>query len=341
MLHIETRGTWREMGRQIGEQFRRWFPPVLEHFAPYLRSDFESVRPAVRRIGRMLEKNAPDLLEETRGVAEGAGFEPEVMLGLRFFNEIRGFGADGCSGVFVADAPEGPLLARTCDIEPDISFEIQLCRVSRPNEGPGTVTVTYLPLTGGMGVNEHGLAVTGSSAPIRPRKTTVGLPVALINHRLLGRCRNVPEARRLLSSVKARCKPVLELVADAAGKSMLVEMAAGRPIVILPRDKQQTWQACSNICFSGRLPCQGQPHYLYNAYARYGRIVHHLQEGLVERSVAGMKRLLKDVAQPGPICPKGASPLETAYAFVVETHARAMHLCAGNPNEGTYRRISL
>ncbi len=38
----------------------------------------------------------PDLIEETEGMARGAGMEPELLLGYRFFNEIRDPDASVC-----------------------------------------------------------------------------------------------------------------------------------------------------------------------------------------------------------------------------------------------------
>ena len=36
MLQIETAGSWRDMGRQVGEEFRGHFAPMLDRFAPWL-----------------------------------------------------------------------------------------------------------------------------------------------------------------------------------------------------------------------------------------------------------------------------------------------------------------
>jgi len=340
MLHIETHGTWREMGRQIGEEFREHFAPVLDHFAAWLRDDLDAYRPAAGAIRALVLEHCPELQEETLGMAEAVGFEPDLMLGLRFFNELRHY-RTGCSGAFISDAAEGPLLVRTCDIEPDIGARIQLCRVNRPADGPHTITCTYLGMTGGVGFNEHGLAVTGSSAPADVPPATEGVPMAIGNFLLMNRCRSLDEATGLLSRLTMRGKAAVLLICDETGSSALVELASGHAPVIMPREEARSWQACSNFCPSGRIPNRDDPRVMENAYTRYGRMVHLLDGGLAERSVEGMKNLIADIVQPGPVCHAPQCWFKTAYAFVAEVRSRRMHLCPGHPAEVSYTEVSL
>ena len=341
MLHIETHGPWREMGRQIGEEFRDRFPELLEHFAGWLVSDLDGFRPAVGRLREVVRRHCPELDEETAGMAEATGIEPDVMLGYRFFNEIRNYREEGCTGAFLADADEGPLLARTCDIEPDVSAEIQLCRVNRPDEGARTINVTYLGLTGGVGLNEHGIGLTGSSASTNAVAAGEGLPTALMNHMVMSRCRSLDDVRELLGRHTMRCKGAVELACDAQGDSMLIELASGYKPVIVPRREDRSWQVCSNFFPSGRIPALRRPPYLQSAYARYGRLVHQLDWGLAEHSVPGLKALFEDIAQPGLVAPEEYCWIHTAYAFVVELKARRMHLCPGHPSREKYIEVSL
>lgn len=341
MLHIETRGSWREMGRQMGETFRDWFAPTLEHFAPWLVREPETWAPAVATVRAILEQHAPELIEETEGMAEGAGLDGTTMLGLRYFNELRKYGPPGCSGLFIARTDRGPLLARTCDIEPDISAEIQLVRVCRPDGGPDTILVTYLPLTGGVGLNEHGLALAGSSATAVGTPEAEGVPLAVVNHLMMHRCADTAEACETASSFSVRGKGAVEIVCDGSGASALLEFAPGHETILNPRRTSRSWQVCSNFCFSPELVNAAGPAYLENAYARYGRIMHQVAEGFMSRTLAGVKQLFADIAQPGPICHEPHGAFRTAYTFVIELRHRTMHLCPGHPAENDYMEISL
>ena len=342
MLRIETAGSWSEMGEQVGEAFRDRFELVLDRFAPWLASDLDGLRPEIAGLRRLLGDHCPELIEETEGMARAVGLDPDLMLGLRYFNELREHAAPGCSGLFLAESDCGPLLARTCDIEPDLSAEIQLLRVNRPDDGPATVLVTYLVLTGGVGLTEHGLAMTGSSATPKvnsPRGE--GLPIAVVNHLLMTRCRGVEDARELLETHQVRGKGAVELVCDESGKSVMVEYVPGQPTIVTERAADRDWQACSNFCFSGGLTNSMDARYLQNAYARYGRVVHQVGEGIMDRSVDGVKQLFLEISQPGMVCPEEHCFFHTAYAFVIDVRARKMHLCPGHPAKEEYMEIVL
>jgi len=341
MLRIETRGSWREMGRQLGEEFREWFPVCLERYASWLTAELDRWRPAIAEIRELLQRHCPELAEETAGMAEALSLDDDLMLGLRYFNELRQRVRPGCSGVFIADSDAGPLLARTCDLEPDVSSEVQLLRVCRPRDGMQTMLTTYLPLTGGVGLNEHGLGVAGSSATPDVPPARGGLPIAVVNHMVMTRCRNVDDAARLVAEHEVCGKGCVELVCDASGGSMLVEFVPGRTAIRTRRRPDRTWQACTNFCFSPGLVIASGPAYLQNAYSRYGRIVHQVGEGFMPPTVDGMKQLIAEIANPGMVCHEPWCSFKTAYASIAELANGKMHICPGHPAEVGFETVSL
>ena len=128
---------------------------------------------------------------------------------------------------------------------------------------------------------------------------------------------------------------------DAAGASVLVEFVPGRMPLVTPRRADRDWQACTNFFFSPEIPNRPKADYLENAYARYGRIEHRLEEARVERSFDGLVALLREVGQPGLCCPAGEGRLATAYSQVMDPVRRTMHLAPGNPNEVPFEEIAL
>ena len=76
MLQIETKGSWRAMGQQIGETFRHWFEASLDRFAPWLVEDLDRYRPAIAEIRSILELYCSELNEETEGMAGGKDVGP-------------------------------------------------------------------------------------------------------------------------------------------------------------------------------------------------------------------------------------------------------------------------
>ncbi len=342
MLRIETRGTWREMGAQLAEEFRPRFEPVLERFAPWLARDLDHFRPAVAALRQTVLRLVPEIEEETQGMASALNWDADLALGLRYFNEIRTWQLPGCTGIFLNTGDRGPLLARTCDLEPDMSAEVQLCRVNRPRDGIATVLMTYLPLTAGVGFNELGIAFTGASASTKGPANAEGIPGAVFNQMLITRCRSLAEVTDLAARHTLRGKGAIQLACDAEGRSLLLELTAGSPIRVTPRRRDRDWQACTNFCQSKGLVPDADAAYLENAYARYGRLVHQLNEASgMERTLAGIQRLLLDVAQPGMVCHAPHCTFNTVYTFIVELRQRRMHLCPGHPAQTAYEEVAL
>ena len=339
MYHIETYGSPRQMGQQIGDALGDQFDRIIDRYAPWIRGMDDRRRAAVAALRDVTARHAPEVLEETAGMAEAVGMDEQELLGLRMFNEVKHY-MPSCSGLVICDSDRGPLLARTCDLEPDISQEIQLSRVSRPNEGPATVTVTYLPMVSSLGFNEHGIAMTGSSAVSKGDPAMDGLPMAVLNTVSLKYCKSLEDVAGWLTGKTLRGKGAIQLFCDAAGRSMIAEYPTGRETILTHRAAGDTYQACTNFPQTAGLELASGPLYAANAYARFGRMKHQA-DGDMPRTLEGVKQLLVDVAQPGMVCPAETSMWRTAYAFVIEVRNRKMHLAPGHPAEVDWMEISL
>lgn len=342
MLYIETKGSHRAMGRQLGEAFADPWRRCIDEFVPWMRDDLDTWRPAVGRVREVIGRHCPELLEETEGIAEAVDVDDDLLLGLRFFNEIKGYHDPGCSGLFVADSDRGPLLLRTSDLEPPphISTDIQCARTSRPDDGPATITVGYLPLTGAPGLSEHGLAMTGSSMHAKPTPCKDGMPSAVINHRILRDCKTVADVIAYTRDMVMRGKGNVMLIGDAGGGSVMLEKPSGSPIVQTPRPATRDWQACSNLCFSPQVVEAGSANYVHNAWLRYGRISYRLADQPIPRTLAAVMDVAREIAQPGDLV--GDEPkLHTIYAYVIELRNGIMHLAPGHPAHVDFQTLKL
>lgn len=330
MHHLETHGTWREMGRQLGEAFADEIREAQELFAPWLVSERDRYAPAIARLQALLQEHCPDLLDEALGMAEGAGLSPEVAIGYRLFNQVSLYLNTGCSVVFVRDTQRGPLLGRNCDLGVQ-EVRFQLCQVRRPTGQPATIETTYVGLVAGLCLNEFGLGMAGASAPAAVQGHE-GLPQPVLSHRLMHECRTVAQGRRLFAGLSFLGKPANYILADDSGDSALFEFVPGIPPREVP-PPQTAWQGCTNFLISEAQvsPAVG-PAFVRNAYARYGRIAHVLGHGLMAPSVEGLHGLLMDIAQPGPVCPPEEG-LVTAYSHIMDLRARTMRLWPGHPAE--------
>ena len=340
MLEIETRGTWYEQGTQLGEAFRDDWQRCLDYYAAWLRDDFDTYRPAVDKLRARAQAECPHVIDESRGVADALDWKPDFTFGFRVFNEVKYF-MPGCSGLYLADSEHGPLIARTCDLETDISGEIQLCRIVRSPDGPDMVTTTYLPVIGTVGFNADGVGLIGSSAASHGEPPESGAAISFLNMRMLSQCASLDDALDLTRDVTVCGKGAIQVAGDAHGASAILEYATGRPVMQTPRRDDRVWQACTNFCISPGIKPLAGPTYLGNAYARYGYMMHHLDERDPPRTVDAVKQLLTELAQPGAVCEADHCWFNTVYAWVVELKHGVMHLAPGHPANTPWKVIQL
>ena len=339
MLRIETSGSWREMGRALAEAFPDQLREFIEFFTPEVLRG--GVPDAAGRLREMTRQHAPELLEETAGMAEVLDLPADGLLCYRMFVDARALKPrQGCSVFMVDDAPEGPLLARTCDIEPETHAN-QICQIRRPDDGMATITLTYVGLVSAIGMNEAGLGLAGASARPAEEGTASGPGMNIVAFSALQRCESVREAEALLCARPLVGKGSVQLMADAEGDCRLLEFVHGKRVASLARPGGQTWYAATNFHPSGLTPSEPRTAIDYNSYARYGRILHQLMANPRAHSVAGAQVLLGDISQPGRYIPEGAFSLQTAYASVFELRARVCHLCAGNPLREPFEAVTL
>lgn len=341
MLFIETRGTWREMGRQYGEAARSLIHKAIAYFGPWLLTDAAKAARVAGYMRPHIGTVAPEALDEIDGMAEGAGISSDAMLCVRFLPEVSTALKLGCTVVYLQDSDRGPLLGRNEDIEPDVSVEIQVCHTCRPIDGPATMLLTYVGFMAGAGMNEHGVGIGATSAHTTKADGVGNLPFSLFWHLLLNRCRSVKEVQSKLSSQTFYGKTCAGVIGDATGASMAFEMNPGEPIVYPARRQDRDWQICTNHYVQSIDQMAMEPAYLQNSYARYGRLTHRLGDAPMPRTVDHLKNLMTEVAAPGLCILEQDLKLRTAYTTIFELqHCRTI-LLDGHPSTAPIREISL
>lgn len=348
MWYIETRGSWREMGRQYGEALREPLSQAIELLLPWLGQNPQRATVGASRLRKILQKHCPEVSEETAGMAEGANLPLDTVTSMRFLGEI-GIAAElGCSAVFLADSDQGPLLGRNCDIESDPSVQVQVCRTSRPRDAAATVLITYAGMLAGGGMNEHGLGIGGTSAFTAHRGAAQdALPNTLAFHLALHHCRDVPSAQQALSAHAWFGKSSVSLLGDASGRSTLMELIPFDKPVFVPRSTDRDWQHCTNqyvrsvdlIYTKGEYGDRAP--YLQNSYARYGRIAHRLGDNPMPRTVENLHGLMTDIAAPGMCIPEKDLHLHTAYMTIFDLRRRRLLLADGHPASAQLKEIVL
>jgi isopenicillin-N N-acyltransferase-like protein len=148
-----------------------------------------------------VEELVPDLAEEVRGVAAGAGIDPDLLLALQLIDEEpaqRGRAATlaKCTGFGLA-LPGGPTwIGQNMDLGAHTRGHQVLLRVAPRGDVPAALVFSVAGVVALMGVNAAGVGVCVNAVPQLPAAPD-GLPVAFVIRRLL-QARTLAEAVRLV-----------------------------------------------------------------------------------------------------------------------------------------------
>lgn len=161
-------------GRQLKEQIAEFAASVVEVHKDnngWLKIDRDLLHGFCLRHTGFLEKFSPNLVEEMKGIAEGAGLPYEDILMLNSFLELEdlrapGLGANilpdtlwGCTSFNVpiqATATGKPYIGQTFDMEKYYEKYLALLKIRQPN-GPDILVITIAGILGLNGINSAGI----------------------------------------------------------------------------------------------------------------------------------------------------------------------------------------
>lgn len=306
--------------------------------SPEAASHSDPVDQMCRRLGVTLAARCPNLVEEMRGIAEGAGVAYQDILLLNV-----GFDAEGeflarapqCTAVGLPNTEQGPLLAKTEDVNP-VQWESQAFFRVRPHQGhaflvyslAGTVWVDG-------GVNEAGLGLVmtglGAAGPTRPD----GLPNDLLLRQILQHCATVDEALALAKANPLRYGGGTMTLADATSGDITVVENLPAARAVRRSSHEPTVRTNHPQCpetralprAEGWMARVGIPELLANSEARASNGARLAAE--IPRSVAGLQQFLSNHAASGAICQHGQAGLHTAVAMIVIPRQRTLVAAEG------------
>lgn len=153
-------GDPRELGRQHGEQAQPHIRRFLDVQAAWLGVSRRQLAERALRFESLFERHCPHLLDEVRGLGEGAGIEYAEALALQLRGEL-GHVADGACTSF-AIGPEGTadgelLIGQNSDNPPEMQ-ECGYVLKLQPTDRPTIVMWTFGGMLGYHGLNANGVA---------------------------------------------------------------------------------------------------------------------------------------------------------------------------------------
>ena len=349
---IEVRGEPLERGRQYGEQVADLIRFNLEGYWRLFRHQAGLDRAAALAQARgymePIRAYAPHLLEEMRGIAEGAGLSLDEILALNSRTEILSQGyvplRKECTAAFVAPeltADGHALVGQNWDWSNVLRGGAVLLRVEQPG-GPTVLTLTEAGMVGKIGFNSAGVGVCTNF--LRHDHRRVGVPFHVILREALNASRLGQAVAAVTRGVRADAGNYL--LAHAEGEAIDLEAAPSDVGFLHPEDGLL---AHTNHFITPRLQTgdTGIPD-SDNTLLRYGRAVRLLRAQAGQITVETLKRLFGDhFNRPKAICrhPDPAqSEIErdaTLASMIVDLTAGEMHVTVGEPCQAAYYTVRL
>lgn len=223
---LTLRGSAFERGRRHGEHFGGAIGVLLARWRTALAA--EAKQPAEVAIREFLQSTdflpairrwTPDLLEELRGLAEGAGRDFDEMLAFQLGDEFYGYhdlrGHEHCSALGVAGRDGQPgWIAQNMDLEPIYDGFQTVLRIQGEAGAPEQLVLTYPGLIGLNGLNDRGIALACNTL-LELRGARDGLPQAFVVRGILAQA-TASDARDFLRQVR-----------HASGQNYLLGTRAG------------------------------------------------------------------------------------------------------------------
>jgi isopenicillin-N N-acyltransferase-like protein len=290
---------------------------------------------------------APHLLDEMRGIAEGAGRDLREIIAINARTEMM-YGVTQrpeCTsiGISTAASSDGHIrLAQNWDWRPTLAGSLILWAL-HCEDGPDLLTLTEAGMVGKIGINSMGLAMCINLLMSDTDNAGPAVPMHIILRHVLEEARSVEDAITLISAAE-RCTSCFHLLADRSGALAGVEATPAGQHIELATTGVLTH---TNHCVSADL-------FIYDSNARAypetlvrGERVQSLaNRGMIDEDY--LHSILTDhETSPGSIClhVESGIPLvenyESIASIILDLTAETMDIAEGPPCENAYYRRSL
>jgi isopenicillin-N N-acyltransferase-like protein len=202
-------------------------------FAGLYAADVDLGSVGARALGR-IDAWAPELGEEVRGIASGAGIPVEHIAAINARTEIIAMlrrdlrvPVRECSAVVAVPRSDGvAVAAQNWDWYTD--FADNWLEWTIPHaDGRRVSTLTEYGIVGKIGVNDAGLGVLFTMLHHRDDGDDIGVPVHVVARRVLDRARAVGEGRAICASAATSASTSVTMV--AGGEAVSAELWPGGP----------------------------------------------------------------------------------------------------------------
>jgi isopenicillin-N N-acyltransferase-like protein len=340
--YVEVAGTPYEMGREHGRQASAQIAGLVDYLVTGSGRSREEVLRAALRFQPLFQAHCPALLEEVRGLAEGAGLRFEEALLLQIRGETAPLLQEEACTTFAVSGRHtrdgGILIGQTSDMGREMERFFIVLRLA-PAGGPRVLMWTLAGQLGYHGLNEHGVAHFANSVsggPV-PGSHPGGLPHYPVKRRLY-ECRTRAEVLAAWGALPV-CSSGNYMM--ASGDPSIFDVEATPEGFALLEDAGAGYLAHANHFLSREYrTAETDAAALPDSFPRQERMAALLRERLGEWTADAMKQALADhQGLPSSICrheETGARRMGTVAGLVAEPGAGRLHVSRGNPCDGDW-----
>jgi isopenicillin-N N-acyltransferase like protein len=360
---VKLSGTPYERGEMLGRRFGATLRETVAKNEQSLReilaakglatlSD-DRYRAMVQRGIPYAEEYAPELMQEVRGMADGAGLPFEAVFGLNYFldffdatypqlsNDLI-FGCTALAATGSATSDDGAYIGQNYDLR---RLYQDGCVLLQMEVAPGVEALVYtvVGLVGCAGMNGAGVGIVINN--LTPTDSRPGVPYTFVLRRALAQAR-LSEAMNTICAAH-RASGINYLMADRNGEIMSVETSAADADVLYALDG---YIAHSNNYVHPRMVYYDAPSRAYNgdSYYRWGRATKLLKQRQGHLDAHELMQILGDHSgYPFSICRHplpGLSELRTGNtvaSLLMDLRASKMWISTANPCEHAYEEFTL
>lgn len=345
---IEAGGTHRELGRQHGEQVRDRLRAFLDYLARVLKLGADQVGRRSLRFLPLFEQYCPHLVEEVRGLAEGAGVSLAEALVVQIRGELAQVPSEGCTTFVISGrgtASGTILIGQNSDVEPDYDALGYILHL-RPIDKPAVMMWTFGGQIGYHGLNSAGVAHFANSLGGGP-PWKLALPHYPVKRMMLER-RTLADIFQLLKEIPV-CSHGNYVLCDRTDIADVELTSEGFEIL---RDPGTGFLAHANHFLCGPHACPAN-HVLSlkDSFSRQTRIDELITARFGRITVEDMKQILADHAgyptsicrhpNDGPDHPSVSARGKTTCSMIAEPAAGRFHVARGNPCKAEFRTYQL
>jgi isopenicillin-N N-acyltransferase-like protein len=346
---IEVRGSARQRGREQGEGAREQIGRMVASYRGFFPAvsgvSWDDGLIASRKFLAFAEAAFPHLIEELRGIAEGAGESFQDVWLLNCYEGVTDMAGDrgGCTCLALRQehAETGHVLMAHNEDWISLDRENVYLVRAEPTDGVPFLGMSYGGLLVNIGLNAEGIGVAINS--VYPTDGQVGVPRIVFSRAVLG-------ARTIGEAIGACLAPDRDggynyLLADRNGELYNVETSARSHTLLYGGEG---WLVHTNHYLSPSMQEIEQPGRYIGSHVRYHRARRLLRSQLGTASAASLGELLRDhVNRPNSICGH-EDPTEPAHersqtviSLVMDLTARTLWAAPGPPCEGAFAEHQL